>query len=100
MPPEYTPVGGGSGRYRVFDSHVAGGWQDIAIPVQYDAWTDICVTYTGSALQYRIGSELVYSDNTLDVTIAGIPTPVAGLQPGPGPAATSLVSAASAPMSE
>ena len=78
MPPEYTPEGGGTGRYRVFDSHAAGGWQDIAVPVRYDAWTNFCVTYTGSALQYRIGSDLVYVDNTLDVSIGGIPTPVAG----------------------
>lgn len=78
MPPEYMPEGGGSGRYRVFDSH-AGGWQDLPAPVRYDTWSDFCVTYTGSTLEYRIGNELVYTDNTLTFTVGGVTTAVAGV---------------------
>jgi uncharacterized repeat protein (TIGR01451 family) len=78
MPPEYMPEGGGSGRYRVFDSHAAGGWQNLALPVRYDAWTDFCVTFTGNTLEYRIDGDLVYVDNTLTVNIGGVPTPVDG----------------------
>lgn len=78
MPPEYMPEGGGSGRYRVWDSHAAGRWQDLALPVRYDTWTDFCVTFTGNTLEYRIGGGLVYVDNTLTVNIGGVPTPVDG----------------------
>lgn len=78
MPPEYMPEGGGSGRYRIFDSRVAGGWVNLALPVRYDAWSDFCVTFTGTALEYRIGSDLVYVDNTVTVDVGGVPTPVGG----------------------
>ena len=77
MPPEYTPEGGGSGRYRVFDAD-AGGWQDVPMPVRYDQWTDFCVTYTGAALEYRIDEALVYVDTSLNVSAGGVPTPVDG----------------------
>lgn len=78
LPGEYTPQGGGSGRYRVFDNG-AGGWQEIALPVRYDAWTDFCVTFRGDVLEYRIDGALVYSDTTLTVPIGGVPTPVEGV---------------------
>lgn len=77
LPGEYTPEGGGSGRYRIFDNG-AGGWQDLAAPVQYDDWADFCVTYTGAALEYRIDDQLIYTDTTLTVSVGGTPTPVAG----------------------
>lgn len=77
MPPEYTPEGSGSGRYRVFDAD-AGGWQAVAVPVSYDEWTNFCVTYTGSSLEYRIGETLVYVDTTMNVSVGGVPTPVDG----------------------
>ena len=51
---------GGTARYRVWDPTI--GYVDLATPVAFDAWTDFCVTYTGSTLEYRIGDTLVYTD--------------------------------------
>jgi len=51
---------GGTPRFRVWDPTI--GWVDLAQPVTFDAWTNFSVTFTGTELQYRIGTTLVYTD--------------------------------------
>jgi len=56
---------GGTPRYRVFDGD-NGGWNDLpGVAVDYDAWTDFCVTFTGSTFEFRIGDKLVYTQTNL-----------------------------------
>jgi hypothetical protein len=55
---------GGTPRFRVFDG-ANGGWINLATPVTFDAWADICVTFTGSAVEYRINGALVYTASDL-----------------------------------
>lgn len=58
--PDASGAVGGTPRYRVFDGN-NGGWNDLATAVAYDAWTDFCVTFTGTSIEYRIGDALVYT---------------------------------------
>ncbi len=57
---------GGAPRYRVFDSG-NGGWNDIAMPVRYDAWTEFGITFTGTTIEHRIDGVLVYTQTNLPV---------------------------------
>jgi hypothetical protein len=56
--PDQNNNPGGTPRYRVFDGG-NGGWINLSTPVSYDAWTEICVTFTGTAIEYRINGALV-----------------------------------------
>ncbi|MGH7291042.1 MAG: hypothetical protein ACREJT_07535, partial [Myxococcota bacterium] len=51
--PDHDNDIGGTPRYRVFDGG-NGGWINLATPVSYDAWSEFCVTFTGTAIEYRI----------------------------------------------
>jgi hypothetical protein len=64
QPPDSNNAPGTTPRYRVWDSN-NGGFNDLATPVVYDAWTDFCVTFTGSEIEYRIGNMLVYTATDL-----------------------------------
>jgi hypothetical protein len=55
-----TGFNGGTPRYRVWDT--ANGWVDLPTPVSYDTWTNFSVRFTGTTLEYRIGTALVYTD--------------------------------------
>jgi hypothetical protein len=54
---------GGTGRFRVFDSTV--GVVDLATPVPYDQWSDVCLAYTGSEFRSFINGALVYTQADL-----------------------------------
>ncbi|MDX2167422.1 MAG: hypothetical protein SF182_10175 [Deltaproteobacteria bacterium] len=58
--PDQNNNPGGTPRYRVFDGG-NGGWINLATAVNYDAWTEFCVTFTGTAIEYRVNGGLVYS---------------------------------------
>ncbi len=58
---------GGTPRFRVFDG--TGAWNDLAQPIVYDGWNDVCVTYTGTTLEYRIGDTLVFTDTHPDIAL-------------------------------
>lgn len=75
--PDANGAVGGTPRFRVFDGN-AGGWTDLAHTVNYDAWADFCVTFTGTTIEYRIGDTLVYtmSDITPSDTSYGPPTQI------------------------
>ncbi len=53
---------GGSSRLRAWDG--IGAFVDLSIAVNYDAWTTLSMTYTGSAIQYAVNGINVYSFNT------------------------------------
>lgn len=78
LPADTMPDGGGVGRYRVFDGDVGAGFVDLAVPVMYDRWTDLCISYIGNAIEYRLNDQIVYTDNTINVPVMGTPTPVRG----------------------
>ncbi len=60
-----TPLtNGGTPRYRVFDGSGVG-WNDIAMAVQYDTWTEFGITFTGTAIEHRINGTLVYTQTDL-----------------------------------
>ncbi|WP_243360282.1 PEP-CTERM sorting domain-containing protein [Fundidesulfovibrio terrae] len=56
---------GGAARYRIWDQDTINGWVDINTPVQYDAWNDFAIDFTGSSYIYSINGTTVYTDTTL-----------------------------------
>ena len=54
---------GGTGRYRVFDGTV--GVIDLAVPVQYDQWSDVCIAFSGSDFKSYINGALVYTQTDM-----------------------------------
>ena len=70
-----TGFNGGTPRYRVWDN-VGGAWIDLALPVAYDTWTDIAVTFTGTTVEYRIGGTLVHTDTDASLAAATIASDV------------------------
>lgn len=62
--PDSNNAVGGTPRFRVFDG-ANGGRVDLTTAVIDDAWTDFCVTFTGTAVEYRIGGQLVYTASDL-----------------------------------
>jgi hypothetical protein len=54
---DVTDAPGTTPRYRIFDPNV--GFVDLAQPVSFNAWTDFCVTWTGTTFEYRIGDQIV-----------------------------------------
>lgn len=78
--PDADGAAGGTPRFRVFDGN-AGGWNDLAYTLSYDAWADFCVTFTGTTIEYRIGDTLVYtmSDLTQGDTSFGPPAQISNV---------------------
>jgi hypothetical protein len=62
----FTNYGAAGARYRVFDNSL--GWVNLAVPVQYGAWTDFRLTFTGLAFAYAINGADVYSDPNVGTT--------------------------------
>lgn len=61
--PANPTTAGGTGRYRAFDGTV--GTIELATPVQYEQWTDVCIAFTGTELKSYINSALVYTQTNL-----------------------------------
>jgi len=59
---------GGTARYRVYDDDISGGWVDLSTTIAYDAWTAFTIAFTGTAYEYFINGNSVYSDSTIDGT--------------------------------
>lgn len=76
MPADYQPQGGGSGGLQIFDKD-EGGFVPVG-PPNFDQWSDFCITFTGTALEYRIDGELVYTDSTINAIVDDNPVPVDG----------------------
>jgi hypothetical protein len=58
---------GGVARYRVFDGDL-GAWIDLLTPVEYNDWTSFKIQFTGSAFEFLLNGNLVYTDNTINGT--------------------------------
>lgn len=54
---------GGTGRYRVYDGTV--GVVDLALPVQYDQWSDVCIAFSGTDFKSYINGALVYTQTDM-----------------------------------
>jgi hypothetical protein len=54
---------GGTGRYRVFDTSV--GFVDLATPVAYDQWSDLCTAWTGADIRHYVNGVEVYVQTDL-----------------------------------
>ena len=76
QPADYQPDGAGSGGLQIFDKDT-GGFIPVGQP-NYAQWNDLCVTFTGSALEYRVNGQLVYTDSTIDAIVNGNAVPVDG----------------------
>ncbi len=68
--PDANNAVGGTPRLRVFDG-ANGGWVNLGTAVTYDAWTDFCVTFTGSAVEYSVGGQLAYTAGDLTQSDTG-----------------------------
>lgn len=54
---------GGAPRLRIWDDTV---WADLGMAIDYDAWTDLSIGFTGTSYQYRVNGTLVYTDSTIN----------------------------------
>jgi Concanavalin A-like lectin/glucanases superfamily len=72
---------GGTGRLRVFDGNgsTPDGWNDLAAPVVYNGWNDLCTVFDGTTLKSYVNGVLGYTATDLaqgDTTF-GPPTQIA-----------------------
>ena len=58
-------AGGGTPRIRILKKGVADGWINLTTPFLSDAWNDMCVSFTGTTLEYFLNGTLVYTDTSL-----------------------------------
>ncbi len=58
-------AGGGPPRIRILKKGIADGWINLPTPFLSDAWNDLCVSFTGSTLEYYLNGALVFTDSTL-----------------------------------
>jgi uncharacterized repeat protein (TIGR01451 family) len=64
-------AGGGTPRIRILKKGVDDGWINLTSPFASDAWNDMCISFTGSTLEYFLNGNLVFTDTTL---VAADPT--------------------------
>lgn len=66
---DYAIIGftnyGGVARLRVWDDV---DWVNLATPVDYDAWMDFAIDFTGSSYEYKVNGAVVYTDSTTNGT--------------------------------
>lgn len=62
----FTNYGALGPRYRIFDGDIPGGWEDLATPVAFGAWTSFDILFTGSAFEFLINDAVVYADITVN----------------------------------
>jgi hypothetical protein len=56
-------TGSATGRYRVFDTNI--GFVDLAAPVAYNQWSDLCIAWTGADIRHYINGAQVYLQSNL-----------------------------------
>lgn len=59
----FTNYGDGGARLRIWEG---SAWVDLGVAIDYDAWTDLSISFTGSAYEYRVNGVVKYTDNTID----------------------------------
>lgn len=57
----------GAARYRVWDAD--GMWIDLATAVDFGAWTDFSIAFTGTSFDYFINNVMVYSDDGIEGSV-------------------------------
>jgi hypothetical protein len=57
---------GGAARLRWWEDTGAGGWNDLATPINYDDWNEFKILFTGSSYEYYVNDALVAIDVTVD----------------------------------
>ena len=55
---------GGTGRFRIWDGTV--GTVDLATPVPYDQWSDVCIAFNGTDLKSYINGALAYTQTDMN----------------------------------
>lgn len=72
---DYTIIGftnyGGAARLRVWDDDLNSGngdWVNLAMAVNFDAWTTFDIDFTGNAFDYYVNGTLAYHDTTINTT--------------------------------
>jgi len=58
-------AGGGPPRIRILKKGIADGWINLTTPFFTDAWNDMCVSFTGTTLEYYLNGTLVFTDTSL-----------------------------------
>ncbi len=58
-------AGGGPPRIRILKKGIADGWINLSTPFLSNAWNDMCVTFTGTTLEYFLNGNLVFTDTSL-----------------------------------
>ncbi len=58
-------VGGGPPRIRILKKGIGDGWLNQTEPYRADAWNDMCITFTGNTLEYRLNGTLLFTDTAL-----------------------------------
>jgi hypothetical protein len=53
-------------RFRAWDEDSVNGWVDLTVPggITTDAWHNLAITSTGSAFEFRVDGNLLYTDST------------------------------------
>lgn len=69
----YTILGftndGTGARWRAWDADIGGtGWVDLAIGVDFDAWTSLTIDFDGDSFNYLVNGVLAYEDTTISGT--------------------------------
>ena len=52
-----------TGRYRVFDTSI--GFVNLATPVAYNQWNDLCTVWTGGDIRHYVNGALVYTQTDI-----------------------------------
>ena len=58
-------AGGGPPRIRILKKGINDGWINLTTPFLTDAWNDMCVSFTGTTLEYFLNGNLVFTDTAL-----------------------------------
>lgn len=60
-----TPLtNGGTARFRAWDGSL-GQWFDSPVAVNFDTWTELGVTYTGTSIEFYVNGSLIYTRTNL-----------------------------------
>ncbi len=65
-------AGDRTARYRVWDGNTVNGWVDLGTPTV--GWHNLYVAYTGTALEYFVDGNSVYTDPTVSLTNGALQT--------------------------
>lgn len=59
----FTNYGDGGARLRIWEG---SAWMDLGVTIDYDAWTDLSIDFTGTSYIYKVNGAVAYTDNTIN----------------------------------